>query len=96
MNPIHTTPYLYIVRCNDAYKVGVSTLPEQRIALIRTDNYQPVQTIAIIGLPDAYRIEKEPHELFKEQGAHIRGEWFKLPEELVAALPEALVEALVE
>lgn len=78
MNPIKSANYLYIVRCDDAYKIGVSSLPEQRIALIKTDNYRPVSTICIVELTNAYKVEANLHEVFKESGNHIRGEWYSV------------------
>lgn len=77
MNPIHNKNYIYIAECGGNYKIGVSSLPEQRLSLIRTDNYQSVHTIVIIEMVDAYAAEKRLHDLLKEIGAHIRGEWFK-------------------
>lgn len=78
MNPIKSDSYLYIVECNGKCKVGVSALPEQRVALIRTDNYQPVKTIAIVKLKNAYKVENELHDILTEAGRHVRGEWFEI------------------
>lgn len=78
-NPIKSTPYLYIVKCGDAVKIGVSTLPEQRVSLIRTDNHQEVTLVAILALENAYLVEKELHSILKGDGYHLRGEWFSLP-----------------
>lgn len=80
MNPIKNKQYLYIVRCNNAYKIGVSSLPEQRVSLIKTDNYQEVEVLHIIQLEHAYEVEKDLHDVLKEEGYHIRGEWFNSPE----------------
>jgi len=78
MNPINNKSYIYIVECNGVYKIGVSVLPEQRISLIRTDNYQPIRTVAILEVLSGYGVERYAHTFLKSLGVHVRGEWFRL------------------
>lgn len=88
--------YLYIVRCNNYYKIGISLLPEQRINLIKTDNYQPVETIAIYKSKDIKGLEEGLHEVLAEEGFHERGEWFKLNHKHIGVLLELIEDVVKE
>lgn len=74
--------YIYLVKAGDYFKVGTSTLPEQRIQLIRTDN--PIETeVLYLGKTHSMNeVEKMVHDWLKEDGYHIRGEWFRYSEEI--------------
>jgi len=82
--------YIYMVRCGDAFKLGVSALPEQRLQLIRTDNHEPTETIGMYQVDNAYQLEDTFHGVLKDAGLHIGGEWFNYDAEIVDVLIEAL------
>ena len=69
--------YLYVVKVGENFKVGTSTLPEQRIQLIRTDNALPLEVLCIQKLPFVNEWEKLIHEWLRTDGYHVRGEWYK-------------------
>ena len=70
--------YIYIVECDDNYKIGISVLPEQRVSLIKTDNAKPVSLVYLKEVPFAEDGERRIHKDLRERGLHVRGEWFKL------------------
>lgn len=68
--------YVYIVQCDEVFKIGVSTLPEQRINIIKTDNYKPIVVHGFWKVEDPYGVEAFFHEEYG--GVRVRGEWFML------------------
>lgn len=95
MNNLYQTSksYLYIVKCEGAYKIGISALPEQRISLIKTDNHKPVEVIGVFKLGNANKWEQDIHEVLKEEQYHIRGEWFSCSREQINQLIKVLKES---
>jgi len=63
---------LYLIRCEQYIKIGVSDAPKKRIATIQTSNPTPIEVLAVI--PGSYDLEAEMHKRF----SHLRhnGEWF--------------------
>lgn len=86
--------YVYVVRVCDAYKIGVSVLPEQRVSLIRTDNFEPMEIIGFWQFKDPYGVEQAIHEFLESY--RIRGEWFRLDESMYYDILEVLDELVAE
>lgn len=70
---------IYLVRCEEYIKVGVSRTPEQRIASFKTSNPYPVSLVEKYYIDDwfvALLLERECHLRLVESGIKKRGEWF--------------------
>jgi hypothetical protein len=69
---------LYIIKCNDFYKIGVANDLGSRLASLQTGNPYPLVVIASFEYPNAGFVERALHQAFA--GARALGEWFKLGE----------------
>lgn len=72
--------FLYILRCEDAFKVGISIDPNIRIKSIATSTpfeVHVIHTIEIDGRDDARIAEKIAHQQMTDLGMHIKLEWFR-------------------
>lgn len=70
---------LYIIRCNEFYKIGMtSDLVEYRMKYMQIGNPYKLEIVATYQSGNIPRKEKELHKLFKSKNKH--GEWFKLDE----------------
>lgn len=98
--------FVYLMRCNTFYKIGISTQVGYRLMSIQACNPYPVELVARykrslslryeFSFNDAYQIERHLHKVFKE--ARGFGEWFELTpdhKELFNAIcrnPQAYIE----
>jgi hypothetical protein len=57
--------YIYIVRVGEYIKIGISNMPEQRIALIRSDNPKSLEEILTVKIPLKYDTEQNIHKQLK-------------------------------
>lgn len=67
--------YLYILKCENEIKIGVSNDVEQRLKGVQTGNKNNVEIIHFEERDDAYRIESLLHKKFKK--FRKKGEWFE-------------------
>lgn len=70
---------IYLVRCEEYIKVGVSRTPAQRIASFKTSNPYPVSLVEKYYIDDwfvALLLERECHLRLVESGIKKSGEWF--------------------
>lgn len=65
--------HLYIIRCGEYFKIGVSDNPERRIKDFKSANPYPLE-ILYIGMNEGHE-EKLWHDIFAHR--HHHGEWFK-------------------
>ena len=67
---------LYLIRCNQYYKIGIATNVRNRLAALQTGNPTPLEIEACFEFPNALVVEKALHQTF----ASVRklGEWFEL------------------
>ena len=72
--------YVYIIRCEHYYKIGVSKQIESR--KWETDNPFPIEIIRVFPSQTMRRTEMRLHEMFR-RFLH-RGEWFVLTPACVA------------
>ena len=80
--------YIYLVKCGDRYKIGVSKDVNARIKQLDNRPYK-VELVASSDLiEDAYKIEKELH--IEYANYRIEGEWFNLPDDTVNKLIKRL------
>lgn len=75
-----TPGYVYILRCEHFYKIGVTKRPESRSW--ETDNPFDLEIVRLFPSRDMRRAESRLHAMFSR--FHHRGEWFVLPEACVA------------
>lgn len=86
--PIHRTNkkygFVYLLKTGEFYKIGKTFNIKKRVSSIQTANPNKIELIAYKESGDAFSDEQEVHKLLKDY--RVRGEWFKLPEELVSSL----------
>lgn len=71
---------LYLFRCENFMKVGVSDNPEFRLAQINSASPLDTYIEKSIKMPNrslAFDFEKMLHERLKQLGLHIKNEWFR-------------------
>lgn len=72
--------YLYLIRCQQFYKIGVANDVQSRLAQLSTGNPFPltVEVEAVYSFENAETVERCIHQRFIKQRE--RGEWFRLGE----------------
>lgn len=68
--------YLYIIKCQDFFKIGVANDVENRLSQLSTGNPFPLVVEVTYAFDNAEVVERALHQRFKEQ--RTRGEWFEL------------------
>lgn len=89
MGESNVSCYLYILKCSDFIKVGVSNNPDKRINSINAHN--PLNTILLFSFcydkkKNAFLIEKKIHAKLKLINKHHKYEWFTYDEESMNAI----------
>ena len=83
-----TTGWVYLLRCREYYKIGITGDLKARLVSYRTENPYPIHLLAA-GFVHGYEaIEKEICTFYKH--LHHRGEWFRLQHKDVRAIRRAL------
>lgn len=75
-----TDVFIYMMRCGDFLKIGISDDPERRIKDMQTGNPIEIKMLDKIKLKsreNAMTLEVGIHEHLKSLGLHVRGEWFE-------------------
>lgn len=69
--------YIYIISDGEAYKVGVSKNPEDRLKKLQTGSPKKIWISHIFKVPcdKVYKLEKECHNILTTHFVK-RGEWF--------------------
>lgn len=67
---------LYLIKCNEFYKIGVANDVESRLAQLSTGNPYPLEVKVVYRFENAEIIERALHQKFIDN--RIRGEWFRL------------------
>jgi hypothetical protein len=84
--------YMYVLKCSDFVKVGITQNIKYRISSIKSANPHPVGiawSMKVSG--KVYLAEQEAHRALRE--FHVRGEWFSCKvEDAILALKNAMVE----
>jgi len=79
---------VYLMKCNDRYKVGVSVDPSARARQLDNRPF-PVRLIAQSDMVHcAFEAERELHEFLSEY--RIDGEWFRIPSHLVKNIADCV------
>lgn len=67
---------LYLIKCNEYYKIGVANDLKSRLAALQTGNPYALVVVACFQFPNAGVVEKALHQAFS--GVRKLGEWFEL------------------
>jgi hypothetical protein len=73
--------YLYLIKCQHFYKIGVANDVQSRLAQLSTGNPFELEALAVYGFNSANAVEAAIHQRFYSLRA--RGEWFALDSERV-------------
>ena len=69
--------YVYILKCNTSYKIGVAKSVEERIKTLQTGNSQLIEEIYRVHVGStAYSVENKLHKMYNH--CRLEGEWFAL------------------
>lgn len=76
--------FVYLIRCGEFYKIGVTTDIKDRMGELQTATPYDLELMGEWSSNEPYTLEATLHSSL---GAYrIRGEWFKLPAQLVHAI----------
>ncbi len=70
---------VYLIRCNDMYKIGFSDCPIKRLLSLQIGNPYELDLIWEDEVPNFLQIERGLHQKFESK--RVIGEWFKLDKE---------------
>lgn len=70
------TQYLYLIKCQQFYKIGIAVDVENRLAQLATGNPFPLEVEIVYEFDNAEYVERALHQRY--QDARQRGEWFSL------------------
>lgn len=68
--------YVYIMRCGDYHKIGITENLDNRINQIQTGNPYPIELVFAVKHPKSSLIEKELHKKYSNK--NWKREWFEL------------------
>jgi len=77
--------WVYAIQCHEFVKIGVANDVRKRLASLQTGCPYDLTLIAEWHSSDAGRVEDELHEILDKW--RVRGEWFKLPDDVIASIP---------
>lgn len=78
--------YVYLIKSDSYYKIGVSQDVRQRIKQLGTLPPFDIKLICTIRTDSAYNLESQLHEQFEEK--RVNGEWFELEDNDVEYIKE--------
>lgn len=68
--------YLYLIKCQQFYKIGIANDVQSRLAQLSTGNPFDLEVLAVYGFENAEPVERAIHQKFAN--SRRRGEWFEL------------------
>jgi hypothetical protein len=68
--------YLYLIRCQQFYKIGITNDIKSRLAQLSTGNPFELDVVRVFGYDNAEIVERAIHQRFSDNRK--RGEWFEL------------------
>ena len=86
---------LYVLQCEDFYKVGISKFFDQRFNTISNATPFDVDVVRVIEFEshtDTKMAERIAHQQLFDMGQHVRLEWFKGPKSTVLQVCEQAAE----
>ena len=88
MNQCNNLQSIYLMECNNQYKIGISNNPKKRYHTFLTGNPSIKMICYSKPVSFATTLEIKLHHLFKNK--NIRGEWFSLSDENISTLIKLL------
>lgn len=85
---------IYIMKCNEFYKIGVGSICDHRLDSFRTGNPYQVDLVFECEIENAFEIESYIHEQFNH--FRVRGEWFWLNNADLETIKSWILEQLME
>ena len=79
--------FVYVILCADFVKIGIARNPESRLGNMQVGCPLGMKLIAKYPSPNAKRDERRLHDLLVKFS--VRGEWFKIPDSLIAMMVKA-------
>lgn len=67
---------LYLIKCQNFYKIGVAANVQDRLAQLATGNPFDLEVLAVFQFEYANSVESALHQRFSNE--RVRGEWFEL------------------
>lgn len=80
-NKLGRSRWVYFIKCGDFYKVGIADNVKSRIHNLQCATPYPIELVKAWQCMDAASQERTIHNLLGR--FHERGEWFKLPIDVV-------------
>lgn len=71
--------YIYIIKCANAYKIGITRSPKERMKTYKTENPFKIEVIVMENVYDYSELETYLHNICSHKNIH--GEWFNLNKE---------------
>jgi len=70
--------YIYILKCNNFYKIGIASNVKERIRQLQTGNPYPIEVKNVFEVEEKWigKFEQRLHNFAKDM--NIQGEWFEL------------------
>ena len=87
--------FVYLAQCGEFTKIGIADHVKRRIASLQTGNPLPIKLLRYVFSCDAVDLELRLHKQF--QYWHVRGEWFKIPHDVLTTvinLPDSDLRSL--
>jgi hypothetical protein len=78
--------YLYLIKCKEAYKIGVATDVRSRIASLQTGNPYKLELADCFQFTNAEFVERALHQKYND--LRMLGEWFEIPNEMIGEFGE--------
>ncbi len=76
--------YVYLIACQDYFKIGIANNVPNRLAQLYTGNPFDMKVVVVYGFENAEAIERSLHQRFRHK--RVRGEWFVLSENEIEVL----------
>ena len=83
-NKVKKLAYIYLIRCGRYVKIGVSDDPAKRVMEMQVGSPHKLRLVVSWPSLAPHKEEKRIHRLLDQY--HHRGEWFRLPDLLLAKL----------
>jgi hypothetical protein len=83
------TQYLYLIKCQQYYKIGVANDVQSRLAQLSTGNPFELEPLTVSGFDNASAVETVLHQRFAAKRQ--RGEWFSLNSDDVATIDKIII-----
>jgi hypothetical protein len=71
--------YVYVIKCANAYKIGITRFPKNRVKTYKTENPFKIKVIIMEMVENYKELETYIHDICHHRNLH--GEWFTLNKE---------------